>query len=47
MPREGPEPILPAHDLNRTRQFYESLIQGWGTTTTATTSCERRRSLPH
>ena len=25
MPREGPEPILPAHDVRRTRQFYESL----------------------
>ena len=25
MAREGPEPILPAHDLSRTRQFYESL----------------------
>ena len=25
MPREGPEPILPAQDLRRTRQFYESL----------------------
>jgi len=25
MPREGPEPILPAQDLSRTRQFYESL----------------------
>src|SRR5262249_52636852 len=22
---EGPEPILPAHDLSRTRDFYESL----------------------
>ena len=25
MPREGPEPILPAHDLATTREFYESL----------------------
>lgn len=25
MPREGPEPILPARDLSQTRQFYESL----------------------
>ena len=25
MPREGPEPILPAQDLSRTRAFYESL----------------------
>ena len=25
MPREGPEPILPAHDLKRTRAFYEAL----------------------
>lgn len=25
MPREGPEPIFPAHDLRRTRAFYESL----------------------
>ena len=25
MPREGPEPILPASDVNRTRAFYESL----------------------
>lgn len=25
MPREGPEPILPARDLSRTRAFYESL----------------------
>ena len=25
MPREGPEPILPAKDLRRTRAFYESL----------------------
>ena len=25
MPREGPEPILPAHDLASTREFYESL----------------------
>ena len=25
MPREGPEPILPAQDLRRARQFYESL----------------------
>lgn len=25
MPREGPEPILPARDLSRTREFYESL----------------------
>jgi len=25
MPNEGPEPILPAQDVPRTRQFYESL----------------------
>ena len=25
MPREGPEPILPARDMRRTRAFYESL----------------------
>ena len=25
MPTPGPEPILPAHDLGRTRAFYESL----------------------
>jgi catechol 2,3-dioxygenase-like lactoylglutathione lyase family enzyme len=25
MPREGPEPILPAQDLIRTRAFYEAL----------------------
>lgn len=25
MPREGPEPILPVHDLTRARAFYESL----------------------
>src|SRR4051794_2990084 len=25
MPRQGPEPILPAQDLSRTRVFYESL----------------------
>jgi catechol 2,3-dioxygenase-like lactoylglutathione lyase family enzyme len=25
MPREGPEPILPAHEMSRTRAFYESL----------------------
>src|SRR5438105_40719 len=25
MPTPGPEPILPAHDLSRTRKFYESL----------------------
>jgi catechol 2,3-dioxygenase-like lactoylglutathione lyase family enzyme len=25
MPREGPEPILPAQDVSQTRQFYESL----------------------
>ena len=25
MPREGPEPILPANDLRRTRAFYHSL----------------------
>ena len=25
MPRQGPEPILPALDLRRTRAFYESL----------------------
>ena len=25
MPAQGPEPILPAHDLSRTRAFYESL----------------------
>ena len=25
MPREGPEPILPAHDLKSTRAFYEAL----------------------
>ena len=25
MPREASEPILPAHDLGRTRAFYESL----------------------
>ncbi len=25
MPTEGPEPILPARDLSRTRAFYESL----------------------
>lgn len=25
MPREGPEPILPACDLRRTREFYERL----------------------
>ena len=25
MPREGPEPILPAQDLHRTREFYQSL----------------------
>lgn len=25
MPREGPEPILPAVDMERTRAFYESL----------------------
>jgi len=25
MPNEGPEPILPAQDVRRARQFYESL----------------------
>jgi len=25
MPSQGPEPILPAHDLDSTRSFYESL----------------------
>src|SRR5262245_16679538 len=25
MPREGPEPILPVHDLGATRAFYQSL----------------------
>src|SRR4030095_3812147 len=25
MPRPGSEPVLPAHDLSRTRAFYESL----------------------
>lgn len=25
MPNEGPEPILPAQDVRRTRKFYESL----------------------
>ena len=25
MAREGAEPILPAHDVSRTRAFYESL----------------------
>ena len=25
MPRNGAEPILPAHDVARTREFYESL----------------------
>ena len=44
MPREGPEPIFPAHDLRRTRAFYELSGNLWATPNARATRLEFTRN---